>query len=279
MLLKLQKLNNCRRLRLFSTINPKFNNFPDLQAQQANKDNLPGYLNPDRSDSEHSESEEGDEHELIKGMAEFKQAIKFEVEKNYDESEYYLKEGLKAIKGAGEEKSLGYQFLLKRLAYVSFQNKKYSESEKYFRIAANMLPIITQDPSLIFNSQKNLLTFYTHTNLDKAQDQVNKIRKDIEDSQFLPVHERELNLMEANISLLKEDFVTSKNLYRNALSMPNDDLQMSHILNNLAYSSWQHKKELQNKVTIPDMTEEKKNSLKDESYIATWFKEAILKNE
>jgi len=27
------------------------------------------------------------------------------------------------------------------------------------------------------------------------------------------------------------------------------------------------------------MTEEKKNSLKDEGYIATWFKEAILKNE
>lgn len=146
------------------------------------------------------------------------------MEKNYDESEYYLKEGLKAIKGAGEEKSLGYQFLLKRLAYVSFQNKKYTESEKYFRIAANMIPIITQDPSLIFNSQKNLLTFYTYTNLDKAQEQVNKIRKDIEDSQFLPVHERELNLMEANICLLKQDFVTSKNLYRNALSMPNNDL-------------------------------------------------------
>jgi hypothetical protein len=42
------------------------------------------------------------------------------VDKNFDESEYYLKEGLRAIKGAGEEKSLGYQFLLKRLAYVSF---------------------------------------------------------------------------------------------------------------------------------------------------------------
>ena len=77
-----------------------------MQAQQANKDNLPGFLNPDRSDSEHSESEEGEEH--VKGMAEFKTAIKFEVEKNYDESEYYLKEGLRAIKGAGEEKSLGY---------------------------------------------------------------------------------------------------------------------------------------------------------------------------
>ena len=110
------------------------------------------------------------------------------------------------------------------MAYVSFQNKKYSESEKYFRIAANMIPIITQDPSLIFNSQKNLLTFYTHTNLDKAQDQVKKIRKDIEDSNFLPVHERELNLMEANICLLKEDYVSSKTLYRNALTMPNDDL-------------------------------------------------------
>jgi len=32
-------------------------------------------------------------------------------------------------------------------------------------------------------------------------------------------------------------------------------------------------------VTIPEMTEEKKNALKDESYIATWFKEAIFKNE
>jgi hypothetical protein len=32
-------------------------------------------------------------------------------------------------------------------------------------------------------------------------------------------------------------------------------------------------------VTIPEITEEKKNSLKDEGYIATWFKEAILKNE
>lgn len=72
MLLKLQKLNNCRTLRLFSSINPKFNNYADLQAQQASKDNLPGYLNPDRTDSEHSESEEGEEHELIKGMAEFK---------------------------------------------------------------------------------------------------------------------------------------------------------------------------------------------------------------
>jgi hypothetical protein len=50
---------------------------------------------------------------------------------------------LKILKGAGEEKSHGYLFLLKRLAYVSYLNKKYSESEKYFKITANMVPMIT----------------------------------------------------------------------------------------------------------------------------------------
>ena len=45
---------------------------------------------------------------------------------------------MKILKRAEQEKSMGYIFILKRLAYVCFQNKKYSESEKYFRIAADM---------------------------------------------------------------------------------------------------------------------------------------------
>lgn len=72
------------------------------------------------------------------------------------------------MKGAGEEKTHGYLFLLRRLAYVSFLNKKYTESERYFKITANMVPMITQDPSNIFDAHRNLLVLYTKTNLKKA---------------------------------------------------------------------------------------------------------------
>jgi hypothetical protein len=45
-----------------------------------------------------------------------------------------LKEALKILKKAEQEKSMGYLYLLKRLAYVCFCNRKFSESEKYFSI-------------------------------------------------------------------------------------------------------------------------------------------------
>lgn len=85
-------------------------------------------------------------------------------------------------------------------------NKKYVESEKYFKVSAQMMPMVTQDPSQIFNTEKNILTYYTHTNLAKATEQANKMYKDSEDGKYLPTHQKQLNLMTANIHLLKEDF-------------------------------------------------------------------------
>jgi len=100
----------------------------------------------------------------------------------------YLKEALKIIKVAGEDRSLGYLYLLKRLGYVSFKGKKYTESEKYFKVTANMTPTVTKNPANIFEAEKNLLTLYTHTNLNKAADQAERMVKDSESLDYMPKH-------------------------------------------------------------------------------------------
>ena len=48
--------------------------------------------------------------------------------------------------------------------------------------------------------------------------------KDTQDSEFLPIHERQLNIMQANIYLLNSEFKLAKTMYRNVLSQPTDDL-------------------------------------------------------
>ena len=112
------------------------------------------------------------------------------VDKRYGESEGYLKETLKILKQAGQDKTLSYIYVLKRLAYVCFLDHRYQESEKYFKVTNDLTPIVTKNPSNIFSAQKNLLLFYTYANIDNAASLGEKMIKDIEDS--LPIHSKEL---------------------------------------------------------------------------------------
>jgi hypothetical protein len=51
---------------------------------------------------------------------------------------------------------------------MSFLDKKYEESEKFFKISADMISNVTKNPMNIYSAQKNLLIHYIYTNLDKA---------------------------------------------------------------------------------------------------------------
>ncbi len=63
---------------------------------------------------------------------------------------------------------MSYLYVLKRLAHVTFLQHKYAESEKYFTVCNNLSPIVSKNPANIFQNKKNLLLFYTYTNLEKA---------------------------------------------------------------------------------------------------------------
>ena len=78
-----------------------------------------------------------EEHDAILGLSEFEKSVNLFHEKKYDESEVLLKEALKILKNAQQEKSMGYLYLLKRLAYTCFVNRKFADSEKFFQICAD----------------------------------------------------------------------------------------------------------------------------------------------
>lgn len=87
---------------------------------------------------------------------------------------------------------------------MSFLDRRYAESEKYFKVSSDLTPIVTKNPSNIFNSQKNLLLFYTHCNLDNAMKLGDRLIKDIEDT--LPVHSKELACLMGVCSFLFKEY-------------------------------------------------------------------------
>jgi hypothetical protein len=76
---------------------------------------------------------------------------------------------------------MSYLFVLKRLAYVSFLDRRYGESEKYFKVSNDLTPIVTKNPANIFSSQKNLLLFYSYCNLENAEKLGEQLIRDIND--------------------------------------------------------------------------------------------------
>ena len=112
---------------------------------------------------------------------------------------------------------MGYLFLLKRLAYVCFCNRKFSESEKYFRVAADLTPAVTSNPANIFNAKMNLLVLLTHTDLEKANEMGERMLRDLDE--FLPIHSKDLHFMLGNIHFLSGDFDKAKAMFRYVLKM------------------------------------------------------------
>ena len=57
---------------------------------------------------------------------------------------------------------------MNKLAIVCFNDSKYTESEKYFKVALKAIERITNNPQSIFNANLNLLSLYLRINIDKA---------------------------------------------------------------------------------------------------------------
>jgi hypothetical protein len=128
-----------------------------------------------------------------------------------------LKQALKILKDANQSTTIGYLYLLKRLANVCFLGRKFADAEKFFKVAVDLVPQVTKNPSNLFNAQKNLLLFYTFTNLDKALVYSERLEKD--EAEMLPIHLKELKFMSANILFLSRDYMCAKLKYRELLAM------------------------------------------------------------
>lgn len=224
------------------------------------------------------------ESEAILGLNEFSEALEFFHQKKYDQAEVLLKEALKILKRAEQEQSLGYTYLLKRLAYVCYCNKKYAESEKYFRIGVDMASLVSTNPANIFNAKMNLLILLTHTDLGKAKEMGDRMLTDLDE--FLPVHSKDLHFMLGNIHFLSGDYNEAKDMYRQTLKMSPRPALEAKVLNNLAFCSWMHlldlpklKKQLEGQIDIPTGKElfeiQKEQILKEEAFTLSYLRQSI----
>lgn len=68
-----------------------------------------------------------------------------------------------------------------------------------------------------------------------------RMKKDGEDgAKMLPIHQKELSLMMATLTMLEGDLKKGKEELRNCLKLNFDPVKEAQILNNLAYASWKH---------------------------------------
>ena len=87
-----------------------------------------------------------EEQEAILGISEYERSQRLQMEGKFEEAEHYLKQALKILKNAQADQSMGYVYMLKRLAHLCFVSRKFSESEKFFRICADMSEKVTSNP-------------------------------------------------------------------------------------------------------------------------------------
>ena len=218
------------------------------------------------------------EQDAIMGIHEYEKAIQFFHDKKYDESEHYLKEVLRILKGAKQEETQGYLYVLRKLAYVCFVSRKFSESEKYFKVVTDLVSKVTKNPANVFSAQKNLLLFYTHTDINKARELGQRMFVDSDD--FLPIHNKELNFLLGNINFLSGDFGAAKSLYRNTLKLSPQPKLEAMILNNLAFTQWMSVMDLPKLKEQEGMTEEEfdkqtKLILNEEKYTMSYLLQSI----
>eukprot|EP00347_Sterkiella_histriomuscorum_P014449 403360823 len=207
------------------------------------------------------------EQNNVMGLKEYEQAVKHMYVQNYGEAAAYFKECLRILKKDNQEKTLSYLYVLKRLAYSTYKEHKYDESEKYFKVCNQLSQIVTKNPANHFSAQKNLLIYYTYTNLDKALDLGNRLMADIDDT--LPVYSKELCFLTGKHSKIKSKLIALRYDTQSLIQI------LAYTLNNLACTSWFHIKEVSKTKTIPEMTKEKESALQDSKHIVSNFKDCI----
>lgn len=87
------------------------------------------------------------------------------------QAEEHYKECLKIFKSINQTNTFAYIYVLKKYGQCLFYNKKYSETEKLLRASIEISKnVFNNSPELVFPYYRNLLAFFTYTDIDKASD-------------------------------------------------------------------------------------------------------------
>lgn len=116
------------------------------------------------------------ELENVQHISQFRSGLQYLKENKLNQAESEFKECLKIFKSINQTDSLAYLYILKKYTQVIFMLKRYPESEKLFKANIELSKkIFPNKLELTFPSYRNLVAFYTYTDIAKASNLVDEL--------------------------------------------------------------------------------------------------------
>lgn len=217
------------------------------------------------------ETEFNSQVEEVKQMSEFKNGMKFLSEGKFDSAEYHFKECLKIFKSINQTDSLAYVYTLKKYTQSLFYLSKFSECEKYLQASVEISRgIFNNTHELMFPYVRNLLAFYTYSDIEKASAYADDLISSLP-SGSKPV--KYFVYANGAIKLLHEDFAKAKMLMNKAMEYEDlpQDFQAFN-LHNLGLLHWEQRRSL----SLKSQGQDRDNDIKA---ILIPFKQCLAKLE
>lgn len=119
------------------------------------------------------------------------------------------------------------------------------------------------------------MALYLRTDLKKARELCQRLKTDADGLKLAPVHQKELTLILANLTVLEREFSSGKEELRNCLKMNFDPKRTAQILNNLAYATWKENQLIESQKGKEGMENLQAQAEQDKKYVLSWLKEAL----
>jgi hypothetical protein len=129
-------------------------------------------------------------------------------------AEFKLAQSVSVLKSAKQQETLGYLFLLKRLAYLSLQTGNYTQSEQLFQECVDLVPSITSSPVNLFQAQRNLVLAYCQFDVVKASYLVEEMCLGLDRN----VASIDFGLILGNVEFYNNQIASAKKIYRTCLT-------------------------------------------------------------
>lgn len=187
--------------KILKSLSPKLNpfNFQKFSIKQFTSDTT--IENQNQQDESHINH--------LKQLSEFKSGMNSLSEGNFSQAEYHLKECLKIFKSINQTNTVSYIYILKKYSEVLFYSKKFDDCEKTIIASVELAKeIFKNNRELVFPYYRNLIAFYTHTDINKASFYIDKSEEELLDNPDQKI--KILTVASGAIKLLNGEYSTAR---------------------------------------------------------------------
>jgi Tfp pilus assembly protein PilF len=156
-----------------SFLKTKIPNFSVIKISSLKSKNFCTSTSTSQQNPEYSQLDE------VKNITEFKEGLKFLNEGKFQEAEGHLKECLKIFKNINQTETYSYMYIMKKYTQALFYGNKLEECEKMLKASIQQSKtVFSTRPELTFPFYRNILAFYTYTDISKASVLVDELHTD-----------------------------------------------------------------------------------------------------